>query len=515
MGTGAVLLAFTTNYYMALTIRIVSGLFNNMTAMLKCMIAEMAGESQAKAMAYFSVAWTTGTLLGPALAGILAMPCEQYGDSFPMCGSKNALIQRFPFILSFLGIGIFTICSGIYAALVVPETLLVKKPLKVGGKLGRLLTFTGTAGIGRAGGKGGRSEVEYSQLHDDFDALEMAPMGRGKGQEDSPLSNASSCSNLEMTGRTLQGVHYEMDYDLEDRTRGEGALAEAPAGRGAASAAIAAVEAAEPEDEELQRLQRKERQLVMDAAAAPTMEPDPAEDPTKGWFYNRDIQVAVWLYVSIALFYVALEELFPLFGSSSIDHGGLSLASKDVGIFMSIGGGFTLPYTIFVFPKLIERKGCIWLLKRGAMTSMLLSVATPFMGLLATKHADDPVAMEGVSHKLDQSGLKEMSALLWVVMIVHTIALHVTATNCFGCTVMLVNKSAPPEFFGTVNSYGQTLASLSRVVGPATVGYLWTLCGRIPDVLAQVSIPFIFCGVTAAAMIVLAHMAPPGLDSFS
>ena len=78
VGLGSLLLGFTTDYYTALTIRIVSGLFNNMTAMLKCMIAEMAGENQAQAMAYFSVAWTTGTLLGPSMAGILAMPCQQY-----------------------------------------------------------------------------------------------------------------------------------------------------------------------------------------------------------------------------------------------------------------------------------------------------------------------------------------------------------------------------------------------------------------------------------------------------
>merc|ERR1712176_379162 len=99
-------------------------------------------------------------------------------------------------------------------------------------------------------------------------------------------------------------------------------------------------------------------------------------------------------------------------------------------------------------------------------------------------------------------------------MIVHTIALHVNATNCFASTIMLVNKSAPPGLFGTVNSYGQTLASLSRVVGPAAVGYLWTLCGRIPDTLMQVSVPFVFCGLSAAAMIVLAYMAPEKLNSF-
>ena len=34
-----------------------------------------------------------GTMLGPAIGGITATPCQTYGDSFPLC-SEGALFQH-------------------------------------------------------------------------------------------------------------------------------------------------------------------------------------------------------------------------------------------------------------------------------------------------------------------------------------------------------------------------------------------------------------------------------------
>ena len=78
---------------------------------------------------------------------------------------------------------------------------------------------------------------------------------------------------------------------------------------------------------------------------------------------------------------------------------------------------------------------------------------------------------------VNKSGLQYMSPLLWVVMVLHAIFTHVFGTNCFASVIMVVNKASPPQHFGAVNSYGQALASLARVVGPSAVGWLWTACG--------------------------------------
>jgi hypothetical protein len=239
------------------------------------------------------------------------------------------------------------------------------------------------------------------------------------------------------------------------------------------------------------------------------------EAKDRGWFYNREIQLAVFLYALVALFYVAFEELFPLFGSARAAHGGLSLASKDIGIFMSIGGGCTIPYTLIFFPRLIKLKGTLWLTKVGAITCMVLTLVTPFLGLLAKKsEGEEPLQEE---EQLNRSGLGDLGPMLWVALTLHAIGVHVTGTNCFASVIMVINKASPEEHFGSINSYGQMLASLARVIGPSVVGYLWTLCGRSfdNDVMLQVTIPFVFCGLTSFAIFLLAMMAPKRLATFS
>jgi len=454
IGIGSVLLGFTTDYYMALTIRIVTGLFNNITSMLKCMISEMSGKHLAKGMAYFSVAWTTGTLIGPSLAGILAMPCQQYGHRFPTCEHEDAFLNRFPFFLSFFFFGVFTLCSAIYAALVVPETLKNKKPLGLNKGLRRVLTFRSSAGAlrGADGSSPKRTyeDVKYEHLEDPKgkEGLELTEVMSGNG-------NGNGMDN---------GHRYEEGREVSDEDEDQGLLSSSAKSAGA--------------NEE-------------------------------SWFRNRDVQLACFLYGMVALFYVAFEELFPLFGSARVENGGLSLASKDVGIFMSIGGGFTIPYSLLLFPRLVKAKGTLWLVKFGSITCMVLAVFTPFMRLLATQvdHPDE-------DNQINRSGLGDMSPLLWVVMTVHAILIHVTGTNCFASIIIVVNMASPKAHFGAVNSYGQALASLMRVIGPGSVGLLWTLCGRIKgSTMLQVSLPFVFCGLTALAMFVLALVAPKHLDS--
>ena len=484
IGTGSILLGFTTNYYMALTIRIVTGLFNNITSMLKCMIAEIAGEHQAKAMAYFSVAWTTGTLLGPSVAGILAMPCQQYGDSFPTCEREDSLFRRYPFLLSFIFFGAFTLFSGVYAGLVVPETLKKKKPLKVSKKIKRVLTFRHLYVKDIKARNGGLDDVEYKHLVETEDDEEN--QNQCKAQHDVELTMVTKD---DIRNGKEQG-HAKKEENLYDGSA-----------RGTNGNGFSAVKTYDDEESEEKNLLSSNEGF--DAACE------------KGWFWSKEIQISVWLYGMIALFYVAFEELFPLFASAPIELGGLSLASKDVGIFMSIGGGCTIPYTIFLFPRLIKKKGTLWLVKMGGIICMLLALLTPFLGLLASKPEHSLETNLDPESQLSKSGLANMGPLLWFVMTVHTIAIHVTGTNCFASTIMVVNKSAPEEHFGAVNSYGQSIASLARVIGPGAVGYLWTVCGGIPQVFLQVSLPFTFCGLSAFAIFVLALLAPKRLNSNS
>ena len=466
LGTGSILLGLTRDYYTALTIRIVSGLLNNITSMLKCMIAEMSGKHQAKGMSYFSVAFTTGTLMGPSLAGILAMPCTQYGPRFPGCSAQDSFLEKYPFFLSFFFFGAFTLISGAYAMYYTPETILKRKPLPR-----RLQFLSFLVPAEGKGPVGAREAVKYQVLEEEADEESQIHVD---GVE---MTEMKASSN----GENGIGYLYTKDGQLELEASG----AEGPHGDDDGAEGRAVLKEAGSLDED--------------------------QEKYDGWFRKKEVQIAVFLYFCIALFYVSFEELFPLFGSARVAAGGLSLASKDVGIFMSIGGGCTILYTLFLFPKMIKRGGTLWLIKAGSINCMILSVLTPLMRLLVNE-SDYPQE----TGMVNKSGLQYMSPLLWVVMVLHAIFTHVFGTNCFASVIMVVNKASPPQHFGAVNSYGQALASLARVVGPSAVGWLWTACGKIEgSMMLQVFLPFLFCGASAFAMFCLAFSAPSWLNSRS
>jgi hypothetical protein len=45
-------------------------------------------------MAVLTLGFSMGTVAGPALGGLLAEPCDVFGDSFPFCGAKGLFAAR-------------------------------------------------------------------------------------------------------------------------------------------------------------------------------------------------------------------------------------------------------------------------------------------------------------------------------------------------------------------------------------------------------------------------------------
>ena len=60
---------------------------------------------QARAMSIVTLGFSTGTVLGPALGGLLAEPCEQYGASFPLCTANGLFRVRYALPVKQLHIG--------------------------------------------------------------------------------------------------------------------------------------------------------------------------------------------------------------------------------------------------------------------------------------------------------------------------------------------------------------------------------------------------------------------------
>ena len=50
--------------------------------------------AQARAMAVLTLGFSMGTVAGPALGGLLAEPCDVFGDGFPFCGEHGLFAAR-------------------------------------------------------------------------------------------------------------------------------------------------------------------------------------------------------------------------------------------------------------------------------------------------------------------------------------------------------------------------------------------------------------------------------------
>lgn len=116
---------FATNLPTAILARALGGLLNGNVGVLQTTVAELVTKKEHQPGAYsiMPFVWCLGSIIGPAMGGALAMPCEAYPWLFP----KGTLFDTYPFLLPNLVcvvILIFGIANGL---LFLEETHVTKK----------------------------------------------------------------------------------------------------------------------------------------------------------------------------------------------------------------------------------------------------------------------------------------------------------------------------------------------------------------------------------------------------
>ncbi|KAI9825701.1 MAG: hypothetical protein M1832_001045 [Thelocarpon impressellum] len=126
-GTGLSMLifGFATNLPMALLGRALGGVLNGNIGVLQTTVAEMitVKEHQPRAYAIMPFIWCLGSILGPALGGALADPCNSYPALFP----RHTIFDRFPYLLPNLVCAVIVICGVAIGILFLEETHEEKK----------------------------------------------------------------------------------------------------------------------------------------------------------------------------------------------------------------------------------------------------------------------------------------------------------------------------------------------------------------------------------------------------
>ncbi|CAL5868674.1 uncharacterized protein PFLUO_LOCUS2901 [Penicillium psychrofluorescens] len=114
------LVGFARNFWVALAGRALGGALNGNIGVIQTMVAELVKrpEHEPRAYAVMPFVWSIGTILGPAIGGLLAKPSEGFPSLFPADG----LFGKFPYLLPNLVCSVLLLLSIIGSWFFLQET---------------------------------------------------------------------------------------------------------------------------------------------------------------------------------------------------------------------------------------------------------------------------------------------------------------------------------------------------------------------------------------------------------
>ncbi|PYH99534.1 MFS general substrate transporter [Aspergillus ellipticus CBS 707.79] len=114
------LVGLAPNFGVALLGRALGGALNGNIGVIQTMVGELVKrpEHEPRAYAVMPFVWSIGTILGPAIGGLLAKPAE----GFPSLFSHDGLFGKFPYLLPNLVCAVLLLCSIISSWLLLDET---------------------------------------------------------------------------------------------------------------------------------------------------------------------------------------------------------------------------------------------------------------------------------------------------------------------------------------------------------------------------------------------------------
>ncbi|WCJ28672.1 zinc induced facilitator-like 1 [Euphorbia peplus] len=173
---------------------------------------------------------------------------------------------------------------------------------------------------------------------------------------------------------------------------------------------------------------------------------------------NWPLMSSIIVYCVFQLHDMAYSEIFSLWAVTPNKNGGLGYSTADVGEALAVSGFGLLLFQLFLYP-LVERKlGPIMVSRIGAVISVPLLSAYPFLALL-----------KGLSLTL----LVDCASVLKNVLCVSI------TTGLF----LLQNRAVEQKQRGAANGISMAAMSLSKAIGPATGGILFSWSQKRQDAL--------------------------------
>jgi len=431
----SVVFGLSRSFILVFLARFFGGLFNGNIGVIKTYLGKNTDSTnQTKAMGMVSGAWVIGSILAPAVGGLLAQPVSQYPGFF----AEDGLFAEYPFILP-------SICTSVVLLLSLIAAIAFIDDPRYSAHW-RRLTDT----------------VQYAFSY--CFGQRCAPQRRHFAKPG--LKKTRSKGTYE---RIIIDSDVEVDLDdSEDEGRGGDAHALLPLGSPETEGNKKSFDAPEDGEGETPREGQPAAALEEDKEKLPLGAPMTPET-------RRNMLFTTFVYGVVCLLYVCLDETYPLFCRASPEEGGLGFSSKEIGISLSIMGIVDLLFIFTLFSFITARVSSMTLLRVSIVLMVPCLLVYPVINYLV---------------------LTSTTAVVWTVLLINLSARGILSTCVYTPVMAFINNSVPRHLMGRANGVGQTFAAATRGTGPAFAGLAWSLTSQATFPLHSSVIFLVTVGIT-------------------
>ncbi|KAI9098680.1 major facilitator superfamily domain-containing protein [Phlyctochytrium arcticum] len=488
------LFGISGSYTQAILFRTACGVLNGNVGVAKSVIGEITDDTnRSLAFSLWETAFGVGSIIGPAIGGLLTNPTEKLAFLF-----RNATVfKTHPYLLPCLACAFFSVCGALLAIFGFKETLgkgpssstevkMTKGDTTKGPKSEILKSSHTLSGSGTDIGSNGElrraslgsvnSNILPGVLSDDSDKQAAPPHANALSppsyQSNEPRRGSVASITLNVARTARRG---SMASILEHHHPISGSITSGP---------IDIVSAAYPG-----ALAHRGSIMSLSSHSFPRQ---PRTFTVRSLITTR-IMLPVLAYAVWALIQVIYDETLSIYAVAPLHASGLAISSQALGLVLTGAGVVQVLAQAFIYSPCERRFGLRWCFKIAAIAMTVFVVGTSFVGDLARKNNEGDA--------LTERGRVAVIAVLALCLAGRTIAI------AFGyITIMiLINNSAPtPNTLGTVHGFGQVSCSAARAIGPAFAGLLWSesASSHLPFPL-DFHLPFLLTGAISVGCIAL------------
>ncbi|CAL1536148.1 unnamed protein product [Lymnaea stagnalis] len=164
-----------------------------------------------------------------------------------------------------------------------------------------------------------------------------------------------------------------------------------------------------------------------------------------------DVWATIMMYTVFSFTTIAVEDIFPVFASTTHDYGGLGFSTDEIGLAI---GAMVLPLLVLqikLYPYMVSKMGIRKVFLVSAIVSLITCQILPTVRLLHNNRV-----------------------WLWICLIGFQIPFKIATNCCFAGTSLLINNSVTQELAGQVNGLAMMTTAIGRTFAPLVSGVLFS-----------------------------------------